>query len=161
MSLSAQQKAIRLKEQRIGRKAAKAVEAYVKTKLRTTLNIRNKGGVDEYGRKIPPILEATKVKAKTGQYYLLGLNLTSNKYGFIQHFGVAGTRAKHIVLLKNNTSFIRPSHPFNLKEKKLFDNIYEKSGALNILADGLAETRTKVVKAIIQDTVVTLNNQNG
>lgn len=161
MSLSASDKKIRLKEQRLGRKAAKTVESYAKSKIAQKLTIRNKGSVDANGKEILPILDATKVKAKTGTHRLLGLNLTSNQYGFIQHFGFVGKRTEHIVLLSNNTSFVRHSHPFKLKEKGLFDNIYQKSGALKILADGLSVTRTEAVSAHIKGVVLELNKKNN
>jgi hypothetical protein len=161
MSLSASDKKIRLKEQRIGRKAAQAVENYVKSKIRSKLSIRNKGGVDANGKAILPILEATKVKAKTGTHRLLGLNLTSNKYGFIQHYGAIIKRTEHIVLNSRKTSFIRHSHPFKLKSKDIFDDIYQKSGALKILADGLSETRTAAVSAHIKGVVLELNKKDN
>lgn len=156
MSLSASDKKIRLKEQLLGRKAAKAVDSYVKSKIQQKLTIRGKGSEKE-----DPILDATKVKAKTGTHRLLGLNLTSNRYAFIQHFGFVGKRTEHIVLLSNNTSFIRHSHPFKLKEKGLFDDIYQKSGALKILADGLSVTRTEAVSAHIKGVVLELNKKDN
>jgi hypothetical protein len=161
MSVSPGQKEIRLQERRIGQKAAKAVEVFVHRKIGRTLTIRNKGGVDENGRVMKPIIDATKVRAKTGTHRLLGLNLTSNKYGFIQHYGASTTRIEHTVLLSNDTSFIRRSHPFQLKSKDIFENIYQESGALEILSEGLSETRTKAVKIYIRGIVVELNKQDG
>lgn len=161
MGLSTANKKIRLKEQRIGRKAAKVVESYVKSKIRQKLTIRNKGGVDANDKEILPILEATKVKAKTGTHRLLGLNLTSNHYAFKNHFGFVGQRTEHLVELSNKTVFIRHSHPFKLKSTAIFDDIYFKSGALKILADGLSETRTSAVSAHIKGVVIELNKQDN
>ncbi|WP_420551216.1 hypothetical protein [Tenacibaculum aiptasiae] len=79
-------------------KAAKMVESYVKNKISRSLKIHNLGGIAPNGKPIEPILEATKVKAKTGSHRLLGLNLTSNQYGFIHHYG-ASSRTEHIVQL--------------------------------------------------------------
>ena len=159
MGLSPSDKKIRLQEKRLGVKAAKMVEGYVKSKISQNLKIRNLGGVDANGKTIKPILEATKVKAKTGSHRLLGLNLTSNQYGFIHHFGAA-VRTEHIVKL-TNTAFIRHSHPFKLKAKGLFDDIYQKSGALELLSEGLSETRTNAVSARIKGVVVELNKQKN
>ncbi|CAL2105479.1 conserved hypothetical protein [Tenacibaculum sp. 190524A02b] len=160
MSLSGNNKKIIKEERRIGRHAAEIVEDYVRHKIARHLNIWDQGGVDELGRPVLPILEATKVKAKTGEHRLLGLNLTSNHYGFIHHHGVQTQRDKHIVLLQNYTSFIRHTHPFKQKATGIFDNIYEESGALKILANGLVKTRGDAVKAQIKGVVVQLNKQD-
>ena len=163
MALASNQRQIRLQERRIGKKAERVVENYVKRKIARSLNIRNKGGLSEKGKPMPPILQATKIKAKMGDYRLLGLNLTSNKYGFIHHFGVSKKRTEHTVQLNNanKTTFIRRSHPFRLKEKSLFEGVYEKSGALDILATGLSKTRTEAVVIKIKDLVLKLNRRDG
>lgn len=160
MSLSLEQKQIRNEERNIGRRASRAVESFIHRKIASNLTIRDKGGEDEFGRPIKPILSATKVRHKMGSHRLLGLNLTSNKYGFIHHYG-ASERSEHTVLLSNNTSFVRRSHPLQLPAKGLFDNVYQDSGALSILEKGLSKTRTKAIIAKIKGVVVELNKQDN
>ena len=163
MALTSEQRKIRLEERQIGKKAEQVVESYVKRRIARRLTIRNKGGLSEAGKVMPPILQASKIRAKIGSHRLLGLNLTSNTYGFIHHFGVSKKRAEHLVQLNNakRTTFVRRSHPFKLKEKSLFDDVYEKSGALEILADGLSKTRVEAVVVGIKALVLKLNRQNG
>lgn len=156
MSLSPSQKKIRAKELRIGLKAAKAVESYVKSNIAQKLTIRGKGSEEE-----KDILEATKVKTAKGEYRLLGLNITSNRYAFMHHFGFVGKRTEHIVINAKNTSFIRHSHPFKLKEKGLFDDVYEKSGAIKILVDGLSNTRTESITTDLKNMALELNKKDN
>ena len=162
MARNAEQQKIFNKERYIGRKAAKMAQDYVLQLLKQKLHIRNQG---DPKNDIKPILEATKVKAKMGDYRLLGLNFTSSKIGFIQHFGFTGTRGASTVILeaeryhKNATQ--RDSSNVNLPSKDFYENIYQKSGAIDYLVKALAETRIDAVKATVNSLVVQLNTQDN
>ncbi len=146
MSLTPQQQAILAKEIKIGRHAAKLATQYLHKKISRSFDIKNKGGVFE-GKKIPPMLRATKVKAKVGQYALLGLDATSNRYAFIHHFGFKGKRAGTTVFYEHSRfridAIMRKPHILTIREKSIFIDLYRKSGALEYLSTALKETRTE------------------
>jgi ribosomal protein L24E len=93
----------------------------------------------------------------------LGLNLTSNKAGFIQHYGFMGVREATKVFLThsryNKSSTQRKRHPFKLKETGIFDNIYQESGAIDYLVNELSKTRTEALQVKLNELVLTLNKQ--
>lgn len=152
-------KEILKRERAIGRKAAKMAEQYVlgliQQKLRT--------GESIHSPKIKPLLKATKVRMRMGEYRLLGLNFTSSKVGFIQHYGFSGIRAATTVMLSasryNEAATTRKSSPMNLQPQNLFEDIYTKSGALDFLLESLRETRTDAVMAKIEGLILNLNSE--
>jgi len=150
------------KERYIGRKAAKLAEDYVLRQIKLELTIRNKG--DAF-KKIKPLMEATKVRAKMGDYRLLGLNFTSSKIGFIQHFGFTGVRDGGTILLKasryNQSATQRESHDVTLKSKSMFNNIYIQSGAADYLLQELGQIRTEDIKIKLTNLVLQLNTKDG
>lgn len=149
---------IKKQERAIGRKAAKMVQQHVHQVIRQKLHVRGLGDED-----MKPILEATKIKSKMGDYRLLGLNLSSNKAGFIQHYGFVGVREATKVYLTdsryNKSSTQRKSHNFRLPEKKIFENIYQDSGAIDYLVAELSKTRTEALQIKLNDLILTLNTQ--
>lgn len=96
-----------------------------------------------------------------GTHRLLGLNLTSSKVGFIQHYGFTGIRDATTVLYKNDRFKIaaskRSSHQFNLKDQLFFDDFFFESGAVDFLMAGLRETRTEAAIKKISDAIIRLN----
>jgi hypothetical protein len=150
---------IKSKERAIGKQAAKMAEAYIHQVLRQKLNIRNQGD-----NKNIPILDATKVKAKMGQHRLLGLNFTSSKVGFMLHYGFNGVREGGAIYLKaaryQQGQALREPHQANLKSYKLFENIYERSGALNYMINALGDTRTEDVIAKLSGLLLQLNTKD-
>lgn len=159
MARNAEQQKIHRAERLAGRKAAKMTEEYILSLMRQRLNIG-----DHEGEERSDLMKKTKVRAKMGQYRLLGLNFTSNKVGFINHFGFTGIRSATTVLLRaaryNQTATKRKSHSFHLPAQDYLDNIYEKSGAIDFLLKALAETRTNAVKHAINGIVYSLNLQD-
>lgn len=147
------------KERRIGRQAAKMAQQYVLGLIRERLNT----GESIHSKKIKPLLKATKVKAKMGQYRLLGLNFTSNRAGFIQHYGFSGVRAATTVMLRasryNKTATQREASHVDLPAQDFFKEIYTKSGALDYLLQNLQETRTEAVMEKLQGLVSNLNKK--
>lgn len=150
------------KERNIGRKAAKMAEDYVLKQIKLELTIRNKG---DALKKIKPLIEATKVRAKMGEYRLLGLNFTSSKVGFIHHYGFSGVRDGSTILLRasryNETATQRESHDFRLESKNMFNNIYVQSGAADYLLKELGNTRTEDIKIKLSNLILELNTQDG
>ncbi|TQI71824.1 hypothetical protein JM79_2773 [Gramella sp. Hel_I_59] len=150
---------IKSKERAIGKQAAKMAEAYIHQVLRQKLSIRNQG--DD---KNKPILDATKVKAKMGQHRLLGLNFTSSKVGFMLHYGFNGVREGGSVYLQaaryQQNSTVKKPHQATLKSYRLFENIYERSGALNYMITALGDTRTDDVIAKLSGLLLQLNTKD-
>jgi hypothetical protein len=147
------------KERVIGRKAAKMAQNYVHAVIRQKIHVRGKGS-----GKMKPILEATKVKSKMGDYRLMGLNFTTSKVGFILNYGFMGVRnattvyydaAKYI-----QSSASRSRSSVHLRPRDLFENIYVKSGALDYLVSALSETRTEALQVKMNNLVLKFN-ENG
>ncbi len=157
--MTAEEKNIKSRERAIGKKAAKMAQDYVHTILRQKLHIRNKGG-----KGFPPIVEATKVKAKMGDHRLLGLNFSSSKVGFMLHYGFTGVREAGPVYLKaaryHQSQTVRQPHRAQLKGKLFFDDIYRKSGALDYIINALGDTRTDAVMAQLSGLLLKLNTTN-
>lgn len=165
MARNADQQQIFNKERNAGRKAAKMAEEYILALMRQRLTIHNKGGVGDWnGQGFGPLMKETTVKAKMGQFRLLGLNFDSSKAGFVNHFGFTGIREATTVLLSasryNKTATKRKAHPFHLPAQRYLDDMYKKSGALDFLLKSLAETRTDAVKYAISGIVYSLNLQD-
>lgn len=136
-------------------------ESYIQTVLQQKLAIHGIGG-----DKIKPILEATKVRAKMGEYRLLGLNFTTSKVGFILHHGFQGVRQGGDVYLKaarfHKNKTTREAHKVNLPAKEIFDDLYQKSGALDYLIKSLGETRMQGEINKLQNLVFQVNElKNG
>ena len=154
--MTAEEKQIKSKERAIGKKAAMMAQDYVHSVLRQKLHIRNKGG-----KGFPPIIEATKVKPKMGQYRLLGLNFTSSKVGFMLNFGFTGVREAGPVYLKaaryHQDQTVRQPHRADLKGQHFFEDIYRKSGSLEYMLNALGDTRTDAVMAKLSGLLLQLN----
>ena len=150
------------KEKAVGQKAAKMAEDYVLRQIKMELTIRNKG---DAMRKIKPLMEATKVRAKMGKNRLLGLNFASSKIGYIHQFGFNGVREGSTILLSasryNQNSTQRQSHDFKIERTGMFNSIYDKSGAAEYLINELAQIRTEAVKVKIQGLLLEINSENG
>ena len=132
---------ILIQEKVIGRKASKLVNTYLKEKIRQRLQTNNRTNQYQSAKKTAPILKATKSNPAVGKHRLLGLNLKSNQYAFIQHFGANTTRHAHLVTQKNGTTFQRKAHPFLLPKTSIFKDMYQKSGAIQYLEKELSKTR--------------------
>ncbi|MBT0607660.1 hypothetical protein [Aequorivita echinoideorum] len=153
------EKSIREQERRIGLKASRKVEAY----LRTVIDQKLKRGKTTEEKSLH---DTAKVKHKMGEYRLLGLNLSSPVHGYIQNYGFVGVREATSVYYKasryNISRSQRKAHPFNLPERKIFEEIYDKSGVIPFLVEQLANTRTQAVEIVINDMILQFNReQNG
>jgi len=150
---------IKSQELQIGKKAAKMAQNYVLAIIRQKIHVRGIGG-----EKMKPILKATKVKAKMGDYRLLGLNFTSNKVGFILHFGYVGVRNATTVYYDaaryQKSSSSRKRTTVTMPAKDIFPNIYVKSGALDYLVSELSETRTEAFKIKLENIVIKINKED-
>jgi len=147
---------IKSKERAIGKQAAKMAEAYIHQVLRQKLSIRNKGDANN-----KPILKATKVTAKVGSHRLLGLNLTSSKVGFILNYGFIGTRSAAVVYNAVSKSFYqRGSADVKLDQRKILENVWKESGALDFLGAELLKTRGEDFE-IKLNGMITKFNQDG
>ncbi|TSE02924.1 hypothetical protein [Aquimarina algiphila] len=159
MPLSAQQKIIRQKEAKIGAHAARLATRYLHKNINRAFDVKNRGGVFQ-GKKIKPMLRASKVRPKLGEYVLLGLDTTSNKYAFMHHYGFEGKRDGSFVRFSHNRfskEFTnRESHILNVRDRSIFKDVYKSSGAITYLAKHLAETRTESFQAKFNNLIVTL-----
>lgn len=160
MALSPERKQIRRKELKIGRIAAEMATQYLHKNINRSFDVKNKGGIFN-GKTIEPMIEASKVKAKMGEHFLLGLDATSNRYSFMHHYGFKGAREPSFVRY-NHSRFTaeftnRSSHPLVLKERSIFKDLYIKSGAITYLQEQLSETRSEAFQAKFNDLVVKLS----
>ncbi|TSE02435.1 hypothetical protein [Aquimarina algiphila] len=159
MPLSAQQKTIRDKEAKIGAHAARLATRYLHKNINRAFDVKNRGGVFQ-GKKIKPMLRASKVRPKLGEYVLLGLDTTSNKYAFIHHYGFKGKRDGSFVRFSNSRfskEFTnRDAHILNVRDRSIFKDVYKSSGALTYLAEHLAETRSESFQAKFNNLIVKL-----
>lgn len=150
---------IKSQERKVGRAAAKMAEAYLLQVIKGRLNIKNQGLPDG------PILEETKVKMKMGQHRLLGLNLQSNKAGFILNYGFTGVRQATSVYYKASRYKIsrsqRKSHQFNLPAHEIFEDFFEKSGAIDYLFSELSKTRGESFQLKLNRLTQTFNAKNN
>lgn len=146
-------------ERKIGLRAARMTEKYLHAVIRQKLHIHNKGFPEE------PILEATDVKHKMGEYRLLGLNLQGSKTAFILNFGFTGVREATTVYFNapryNIGKTQRKRHQWSLPAFNLFDDIYYKSGAVDYLVTELTKTRTEALQLQIDGMVLKFNSQNN
>ena len=151
---------IKSQELQIGKKAAKMAQNYVLAVIRQKIHVRGIGG-----EKMKPILKATKVKHKMGQYKLLGLNLTTSKVGLILHHGFTGVRNATTVYYHasrfQKESASRGRSQVKMLPKNLFDDIYRKSGALDYLVAELSKTRTEALQIKLDTYVMKINQQDG
>ena len=151
---------IRSTELQIGKKAAKMAQNYVLAIIRQKIHVRGIGG-----EKMKPILKATKVKAKMGDYRLLGLNFTSSKVGFILHYGFTGVRSATTVYYDaaryQKSSSSRTRAQVKMPAKDFFENIYVKSGALDYLISALSETRTEALQIKLNNLVIKINQEDA
>lgn len=160
MSRTPEQDVIFKEERRIGKKAAKMAENYLLQVLKQKLIIKNEGFPEG------PILEDTTVKHKMGEFRLLGLNLSSSKTGFILNYGFVGIREATSVFLQasryKKARTQRKRHSFNLPGKHFFeDDIYGKSGAIDLLLSELSKTRTAGAQIKLDGLVLKLNAQEN
>lgn len=151
---------IKSQELQIGKKAAKMAQNYVLAVIRQKIHVRGIGG-----EKMKPILKATKVKAKMGDYRLLGLNFTSSKVGFILHYGFVGVRSATTVYYDaaryQKSSASRTRAQVKMPAKDFFENIYVKSGALDYLISALSETRTEALQIKLNNLVIKINQEDA
>ena len=154
------QKKIFSQERKIGRKAAKMAQDYVHAVLRQKLSIRGEGY-----EKMKPLLEATRVQPKMGDYRLMGLNFTSSKIGFMLHYGFTGVRQGGDVFLKaaryHKGRTEREAHKVDLPARLLFEEMYEKSGAVEYLLESLGETRMQGEMINIKNLLLNLNREDN
>ncbi|WP_281991405.1 hypothetical protein [Aquimarina aggregata] len=154
--MTPEQKQIRAKEAKIGRHAARLTEQYLHSNINRLFDVKNKGGVFQ-GREVEPMLRATRVRSKIGDFLLLGLDATSNKYAFIHHYGFSGKRDGGTVYLdhqrfsKDITQ--RNTHVLNVNQKSIFHDIYKSSGALDYLVTELTKTRTESFNEKFKDVI--------
>lgn len=147
------------REKKAGKKAAKMTQQFLHAVIRQKVTIRNVGIPDQ------PILKATKIRSKMGEYRLLGLNLTSSKTAFILNFGFTGVREATAVYYQasrfNVDKSQRERHPVKLPERDFFSLIYEFSGAIDYLVAELSQTRKAAIQIKLNKLIITFNNQNG
>ncbi|MCT8340481.1 hypothetical protein MG296_10485 [Flavobacteriaceae bacterium TK19130] len=159
MARTAAQDKIFKQERLVGLRAARMVESYLHAVLKQKLDIHNQGMPEE------PIMEATDVKRKMGEYRLLGLNLRSSKTGFILHHGFVGIREATTVYFSasryNVEKTQRARHRFTMQPFNLFNDIYEKSGAVDYLVAELSKTRTKAVEIKLQNLAIQFNSEDN
>ncbi len=159
MAKTQQQALIYQHEKLIGLRAARMTEQYLHAVIRQRLHIHNKGLPEE------PILEATDVKAKMGDYRLLGLNLMSSKTAFILNFGFTGVREATTVYFNASRYKVgktqRKRHQWSLPAFNIFEDIYYKSGAVDYLVTELTKTRTEALQLQIDGLVLKFNSQNN
>ena len=158
--MNAEQKQIFSQERKIGRKAAKMAQDYVHAVLRQKLSIRGEGY-----EKMKPILKATRITPKMGDYRLQGLNFTSTKIGFMLHYGFTGVRQGGDVFLKasryNKNRTERDAHQVDLPARLLFEDMYQNSGAVDYLINALKETRLKAEIITIENLLLKLNSADN
>ena len=145
-------------EKKLGKEAAAKATAYLIDLIKQRLTIRGVGMPDE------PILEGVNIKSVLGEYRLLGLSVQAPKHAFIQNYGFTGTRNATKVFYEASRYKIansqRASATVNLPSMNLFDDLYTKSGALEFLLDGLAETRTHDIITKIEREALKFFNGN-
>lgn len=155
------QKEIIERERQIGRQAQKMTNDYLQGLLQSKFRT---GQRKDYA-KIRSILKATRVSSRMGQHRLLGLNFTSSKQGFMQHYGFTGIRAGTVVMLKasryHEAATNRRSSEMNLKPQNLFEDIYQKSGAAEYLLKALEETRTDAVMLQLQNMIMRIDKDTN
>lgn len=151
---------ITAKEKQIGRKAQKMVQAYLDNLLQQKLTIRGEGT-----RGKNPLLKSTRITASMGDHRLMGLNFTSNKVGFVQHYGFKGIRQGGSLELKaaryKKSRASRKAHNVNLPKLDLFSDIYIKSGAAKFILKELEETRTAATIEKLSKFVLNLNKYSN
>lgn len=148
------------RERQIGRKATGMVQAYLDNLLEQKLTLRGKG---TKGKN--PLLKATRITTSMGDYRLQGLNFTSNKVGFVQHYGFSGVRQGGSLELKaaryKKTRATRNAHSVHLPKLDLFSDIYIKSGAADYILKELKETRTAAAIEKLTSMVLKLNKESN
>lgn len=157
---------IKQEEEAIAAKAAAAATAYVHNQMKASgVNIRNKGTKKKGKGKNSkfeslPILEATKIIPEMGDHRLLGFKFMSNRVGFVHHFGVVSDNTRYLQTVSKTGTVFKKSRG-GLQSQSYFDNIYEKSGALKILEEGLSKTRTRAITLQLQNMILKIEKQNG
>jgi hypothetical protein len=155
---------IKAEEERIAQQAADAATSYVHQKMRSSdITIRNKGSKgrskrNKHERK--PIIDATYIKPEMGEHRLLGFKFMSNRVGFVHHFGVIADNTRYLRTHSKTGNTFKQAKP-SLGSQSYFDDIYKNSGALKILEDGLAKTRTRAITVQLQNMIFKIDKQNG
>lgn len=159
MARTSRQTLIYEHERKIGLRAARMTEKYLHALIRQRLHIHNKGFPEE------PIMEATNIKHKMGEYRLLGLNLQSSTTAYILNFGFTGIREATTVYYQAPRYKIgktqRKRHQWSLPAFNIFEDIYFKSGAIDFLVTELTRTRTEALQLQIDGMVLKFNSQNN
>ncbi|WP_028890881.1 hypothetical protein [Tenacibaculum sp. 47A_GOM-205m] len=160
--MASDQKQILEEEKLLGRQVAKVATTYVRDKIQSSsLQLKGKGSPYKKSKEEQkPLLKATRIKPEIGDFRLLGFKFMSNRHGFVHHFGS----------IKDNTRFLQTHSKTgkvfqrslgSLKSQSFFDDIYENSGALKMLEDGLSKTRTRAISIMLQNLVHKIELQNG
>lgn len=160
MALTARLKAIREKEAKIGRQASRLATRHLHKNINRAFDVKNRGGIFQ-GKKVRPMLKATRVRHKMGDFVLLGLDATSNKYAFMHHYGFKGIRDGTIVRFSHNrfkSEFTnRKTHILDVRDRSIFKNLYRDSGVLEYLSKHLRETRTESFQEKFNNLIITLS----
>ena len=152
-----EQKKILEEERQLGRQVAKVTTAYVRKKIQSSsLKLKGKGSPYRKNKhEQKPILKATHIKAEIGTHRLLGFKFISNRAGFVHHFGSVKDNTKFLQThSKTGTVFQKATG--SLKSQSFFDDVYKNSGALQLLENGLAKTRTRAITLELQNFVLKL-----
>lgn len=152
---------IRKEEEALGLLVAAKATAYVKSKIRaSTLKLKGIGSPYKRGKNEKlPVMDATFVRSDMGDNRLLGFSFISNRVGFVHHFGSTGDNARYIRTNKKTGTVFRKKTG-SISSQAFFDNIYKNSGALKLLENGLANTRTRAITLQFQNTILKIE-QNG
>jgi|GEM_PF-2465661 len=156
---------IRQEEEKIAFQASIAATAYVYKQIKSSgIKMRGKGSPKKSGKKNSderlPLLEATYIKPEMGDHRLLGLKFMSNRVGFVHHFGVVADNSRYLQTFSKTGKVYRKSRG-GLQSQSYFDDVYEKSGALKILEEGLSKTRTRAITLQLQNMILKIEKQNG
>ncbi|KZS41919.1 hypothetical protein AWE51_00285 [Aquimarina aggregata] len=161
MAHSVQQKIIREKEAKIGRQASRLATRHLQKNINRAFDVKNRGGIFQ-GKKIRPMLKATKVRPKMGDFVLLGLDATSNKYAFMHHYGFKGNRDGGLVRFSHNrfkSEFTnRKTHILDVRDRSIFKNLYKDSGVLDYLSKHLVHTRSASFQEKFNNLIITLSS---
>lgn len=155
-------KQIKLEEEGLGNMVSSLATDYVKSKIReSTLILRGIGSPYKRGvNEKRSLLDATYIRADMGEHRLLGFTFMSNRAGFVHHFGsqsdgVSYTRTHP----KTGTVFQQKTS--SQISQAFFDDVYVNSGALKMLEEGLAKTRTRDITLKLQSTILKIQKPNG
>lgn len=148
----------------LANQVAQKASLYAKSQIRqSSIKLRGIGSPYKRGGKSEaaknerlPVVDATYIRPDMGTYRLLGFTFISNRVGFVHHFGVTAANSAHLRTSKNGKTFKYKTS--GLDSQSFFDEIYQKSGAFNMLEQGLAITRTQAISVALQNLVLKIND---